>query len=67
METLVIGIGATLGTLRGPAVCVAWSVEALAGLWRPRSQQLDRAGRAPGPASIILFLFRSWLLRYDWP
>ena len=66
METLVIGIGATLGTLRGPAVCVAWSVEALAGLWRPQPQKLDRAGRALGVASIILFLLRSWLLRYVW-
>jgi hypothetical protein len=34
----LIGMGATLGTLRGPAVCMAWSVEALAELWRPQQR-----------------------------
>jgi hypothetical protein len=63
----LIGPAGMLATITGPATCAAWSLQWLAGYWRPRSGWIDRAGRALGITWIILFVLRSWLLLHLWP
>lgn len=63
----LIGPAGMLATVTGPAICAAWSLQWLAGYWRPRSGWIDRAGRVLGITYIVFFLLRSWLLLYLWP
>ncbi len=63
----LVGLGGMLATVTGPAICAAWSLQWLAGYWRPKSGWIDRAGRALGMTWIILFMLRSWFLLNLWP
>ncbi len=54
-----------LATVTGPAICAAWSVQWLAGHWRPKSGWIDRAGRVLGITYIVFFILRSWFLLYS--
>jgi hypothetical protein len=63
----MIGLGSMLATVTGPAVCAVWSLQWLAGLWRPTSDWIDRAGRVLGLTWILFFVLRSWLLLHLWP
>jgi len=63
----LIGPAGMLAILTGPAICAAWSLQWLAGYWRPQSTWIDRAGRALGVTWIIFFVLRSWLILNLWP
>ena len=58
----LVGPAGMLATVTGPAICAAWSLQWLAGYWRPRSGWIDRAGITLGMVWIALFFLRSWLL-----
>jgi hypothetical protein len=58
---------AMLAAITGPAVCAAWSVQWLAGYWRPTSGWIDHASRALGTIWVIIFAFRAWFLVNLWP
>jgi len=63
----LIGPAGMLATVTGPAICATWSLQWLAGYWRPDSGWIDRAGRALGITWIIFFVLRSWFLLNLWP
>jgi hypothetical protein len=58
----LVDAAASLAGMIGPAVCASWSLQCLAGHWRPQPGWIDRAGRALGTIGIILFALHPWFL-----
>jgi len=63
----LVDLGSMLATVTGPAICSAWSLQWLAGYWRPQPGWIDPVGRVLGITWIIFFILRSWFLLNLWP